>query len=334
MATGLRALALDQCGVFTARQAFTCGIEPAELRALTRTGELVVIRRSVYSHGDDIPAAPRERHKLDVAAALLVKSGTVAHSGPDPRLAVGRRSAAYLLGLPAPIPMTLPERASGRSSRQLRRQERVVHLVSGTRVQRTYRGGIEVSPAELLSVDVDHSLGFPSTSLARTAIDIARESDWYHAVAVVDGAMHAGVSQFELNATLERCAGWAGTRQARRAVAFGSPLAESPLESRTRALLAEYGLPEPELQVDLFDARGFIGRVDIMLRQFRTVLEPDGRVKYTDPRVLWAEKVREDRIRDAGWEVVRPTWADVTERPVELIGRIRAAFVRAQRRAA
>ena len=45
--------------------------------------------------------------------------------------------------------------------------------------------------------------------------------------------------------------------------------------------------------------------------------EFDGRVQYTetfgeDPRtVLWREKRREDRLRRAGWSVVRWIWADL-----------------------
>ena len=75
------------------------------------------------------------------------------------------------------------------------------------------------------------------------------------------------------------------------------------------------------------------------------MLEFDGQVKYSrsadqpDPfghrrspqQVLWAEKQREDRLRELGYEVVRVTWADLDD-PVALARRIRAAIERARRR--
>jgi hypothetical protein len=43
-----------------------------------------------------------------------------------------------------------------------------------------------------------------------------------------------------------------------------------------------------------------------------------------------AEKRREDRVRDVGWQVVRWTWADLSRR-AELVGRLEAAFRRGRR---
>ena len=79
-------------------------------------------------------------------------------------------------------------------------------------------------------------------------------------------------------------------------------------------------LPLPEPQVDIHDARGFAGRVDFLWREQRTIGEFDGRIKYgrlvpagrSPEDALWNEKLREDRLRDAGWEVARWTWADLS----------------------
>jgi hypothetical protein len=72
------------------------------------------------------------------------------------------------------------------------------------------------------------------------------------------------------------------------------------------------GLPRPELQVEIYDAAGFIGRADAWYEDAAVAIEFDGKVKYTDPRyasspgeVLWEEKRREDRMRAVGIRVVR-----------------------------
>jgi very-short-patch-repair endonuclease len=63
------------------------------------------------------------------------------------------------------------------------------------------------------------------------------------------------------------------------------------------------------------------------------VLEFDGAGKYLDHADLLAEKDREDRIREMGYEVVRIRWSDLA-RPGLLRRRILAAIARAEERAA
>jgi very-short-patch-repair endonuclease len=81
---------------------------------------------------------------------------------------------------------------------------------------------------------------------------------------------------------------------------------------------------------------GLIGRVDFLWDQYRTIGEFDGRLKYDGERrqTLYDEKRREDRLREAGFEVVRFGWADVQGEARALGRRLPAAFARAARRAA
>jgi hypothetical protein len=112
---------------------------------------------------------------------------------------------------------------------------------------------------------------------------------------------------------------------------------ESVGESRSLALFLQEHLPLPEPQVEIHDARGLAGRVDFLWREQRTIGEFDGRIKYgrlvpagrSAEDVLWNEKLREDRLRDAGWEVARWTWADLST-PSLVAGRILAAFARSR----
>jgi hypothetical protein len=75
------------------------------------------------------------------------------------------------------------------------------------------------------------------------------------------------------------------------------PLSESVGESRLRVLMHAYGLPAPELQVEIHDADGFVARVDFFVREYGVVVEFDGMVKYGggSASVLIQEKTREDR---------------------------------------
>jgi very-short-patch-repair endonuclease len=100
-------------------------------------------------------------------------------------------------------------------------------------------------------------------------------------------------------------------------------------------VVAEAGLPAPRPQARISDADGVIARVDLLFEEQRTILEVDGKLKYVDPdddQVLWREKKREDRLREAGYEVVRVTWADLMYHPERVRARLLAAFARAQRR--
>lgn len=61
------------------------------------------------------------------------------------------------------------------------------------------------------------------------------------------------------------------------------------------------------------------------------MVEFDGKVKYSDRDVLFAEKQREDRIRSLGYEVVRLTWSDLS-RPERVRALLQAALARARQR--
>jgi hypothetical protein len=115
-------------------------------------------------------------------------------------------------------------------------------------------------------------------------------------------------------------------------VSFADARSESPLESLGRVRFDEQGLPPPDLQVLVADGDGAFARVDQCWEEHRTVAEADGALKYATAADLFAEKRREDRLRDAGFEVVRYTWDDALRRPDALAARVRRAFARSASR--
>jgi hypothetical protein len=315
----LAALADRQGGPFTTAQARVCGYDEDEVARLLRHGAWTRLRRGVYCDAvllgglDD-----RARHVMQLRALFLRLSGA-AH--------VSHASAAVLHGLPLLEPrldvlhVTRPELAASRVDADVR------HHAAGLPDQHLVPAGVE---------------GLPVTTPARTAVDVARESDLPGAVVVCDGILQAGVTWAELDRTLDFCRDWPGARTAGRAVSLADAGAESPGESLTRLACLRGGLPQPQTQAVVRDRSGFVGRVDLLWEEHRTVAEFDGRVKYGVPEtggsgrgdeVLWREKRREDRLREAGYEVVRVVWADLFDART-LSARVRRAFSRSGPRAA
>jgi hypothetical protein len=279
----------------------------ALIRAQVR-GDVRRLRRGAYvgvDHWETLDAAAR--HVLAVRAALVGQPGAL----------VSHWSAAAVLGLPAvgrrddAVHFTVPRSTGGRSTPGVRRHQ------AARAVAETVVDGMRV------------------TSVARTLVDIAREAGVLAAVCAGDAALRSGVvTARQLATELSSCGTCRGVRLARLAVAFMSPLAESPGESLSRVRMAEMGLRAPQLQRELRDATGFVARVDFLWPALGVVGEFDGRAKYgvdADPRGaadrLWREKVREDRIRALGLTVARWTWDDAW-RGNSMVRILRAAGVR------
>lgn len=289
--------------VVTRAHALADGRTAREVDALVRSGRWVALRRAVYLTQSLLPDDPVLRHAVQVAAVALSSSLPVVAS---------HGSAALLHGLP-----------------QLRTPERPV--LTRVRSDGAARSAPRRAAALVASVPREHLTrvhGVPVTSVARTAVDLARTHDDVDAVLAVDAALRV-VPRSALLTVLDVQRGWPGAARAVRQVAFGDGRAESALESLGRLRMAELGLPAPELQVVVGGADGPVARVDYLWREHRTVGEADGRLKYADRDAVWAEKRREDRLRDAGYEVVRFTWDEALRRPHVLAERALRAFARA-----
>jgi hypothetical protein len=275
------------------------GVDPRDLQRACRRGELVRVRRGVYIRTSTwSESGPRDRHLLSILAV-------VARCHP-PYLVAGR-SAGVLWGLPfaaewpEDVVLLVPPVGGGSSEPGVRRT---------TVSARAERG---------MLVD-----GIPATSLARTALDMARAEDFARAVAILDRAQwrrdpHATTLE-ELCDVLAEASFARRAAHLWRAVTFSTPLSDSPYESLARVAIHELGFEPPLLQVELRDAEGRI--VPDFLWPGVAAAEFDGRVKYTrdeytagDPsRVVWAEKRREDRLRRMVPTVVRIVADDLSDR--------------------
>lgn len=74
---------------------------------------------------------------------------------------------------------------------------------------------------------------------------------------------------------------------------------------------------------------GPLARVDLFWHAQRTVGEVDGLLKYDDDQPgapLVAEKLRQEVVEEAGYVVVRMTWAQIHGEPRRTAQRVRIAF--------
>jgi hypothetical protein len=295
---------MDPSGAFTTADALSAGwtrygIRLAPWKQLTKGAW---VTQSRWDAMDD-----RAQHLCLVQAALLTR-------GPGWQAA--RRSAAVAHDLPllGRLP-TVPQLAR----QPLRRTDR-----SSSRHHR-----LSTLPPEHTTVQ----RGLAVTSLARTVVDLAREESMESAVVVADAALRVGLSREELLAVAETCRSWPGGTRGLAVARFADGLAESPHESRSRVSIHRCGLPAPELQVAVWLGDLFLGIVDMLWRRFNLVGEADGRLKYTSPAVFYAEKIREERLVDAGLAVTRWSWADGANRNGELDRKIRSGLDRGFRQA-
>jgi len=189
---------------------------------------------------------------------------------------------------------------------------------------------VALHAAELPADHVTNGSGLPVTTVERTVIDLGRTLPFRAGVVAADSALRsAGASQERVRAVLGDCAGWPGIRRAARVVELADARAESPLESLCRAVFDELGMPRPDLQTLVVDPHdGWWARVDFLWADHGTVVEADGMAKYTGLATLREEKLRQERIEELGYSVVRVTWAQVTRDPAGTVNRIRRAFVR------
>ena len=302
---------------FTPAAARAVGLSRDVLARGVRRGLLVRLAHSSYVLArvwDD--AGRRGQHLLLVAAASSQRPGSC----------VTHHSAALVHGLPMPIDCP-----------------RFVSLTT----DRTHRTSTARAPDRLrnAALPLEHITTRDQlvvTTPGRTVMDCLRELSLPDAVAVADAAVREGLTTVsELRMLRRQQRHWPGIRAADDGITLIDPRRETWLESWSFTRLWQLGVPTPESQVIVYDARGwFLARVDGLWREHGTVAEADGAGKYLGQlnpdgpsgeaaaRLVLAEKVREDRLRSTGLEVVRWSFGDVRHNAPAVVDQIEAAWER------
>jgi hypothetical protein len=104
-----------------------------------------------------------------------------------------------------------------------------------------------------------HVNGRLATTPAWTAIEMARALRRPSALATLDATLHVGAcSAADLRAAVRAQSGRRGFVEVRELLAFADGRTESPMESGTRMVFSDSGLPRPELQYSILDRHGRI----------------------------------------------------------------------------
>ena len=304
-------------GVRTTAELLSSGLSAGRIRRLVRDGVLDRLRPGVYAPTATVASlvrAPRDQKTRQAGEQLLGLAATLAVTSS--RSAGSHRSAALVYGLGlvssrGPGPVTEITRAPG------------------GRGSRTGDAGVLVHIAALPAGHVVSYRGVLLTSVPRTVIDLARTLPFAEGVAVADSALYARLtSKRELAAVIAECPRWQGLQRAREVTAFSDARSESVLESLSRAVFHQFGLPPPDLQVWVGDDAEVIGRADFLWRRYNTIGEADGAFKYQTPARARTQLERDARLRAAGYEVVHFTWAEITRAPAQVVEAIQVAFRR------
>jgi hypothetical protein len=104
------------------------------------------------------------------------------------------------------------------------------------------------------------------------------------------------------------------------------PRTESPMESRVRLIIVGGGLPRPVAQFDVFDDAGlFVGRVDLAYPAKKIGIEYEG-AYHRESAAFQRDLRRMNRLRAAGWTMLRFGPADVYQTPWIIVKEVGRAF--------
>lgn len=293
----LRALAHEQSGLITRRQALLSGCTERELRTLTAVGgPWVVVRRGVYCPREVWEAAGRayngQARLRDIAVHLvMVTDHLMSHD-----------SAARAHGIP-----------------MLRPGVELSHVtrlgVGGARTEH----GVRHHLSRICLLNTPQVDGMTVTGLARTGLDLAREHGLRMGVVALDHVLGLGVTAEDLDAELLAMWCWPNVTRARAARELCRVGADSAGESLTRLAVRELGLGEPETQFPVSTPRG-VAWTDLLLGCH--VIEFDGRQKFRRVEegglatrdigeIMWDERERQNLVCQQGLGMSRVHWAEL-----------------------
>jgi hypothetical protein len=291
----VRRLALSENGLISRYAALNAGVPADDVVRLVRGGTWVPVRRGWYTHRDHWQALDERigRPRLLIVAShrSLARPHVVSHS-----------SAANLLDLPI-----------------LQVSDGLVHVTKPGGPRAWVRHGIKHHQARYTQEQVIARLGVPVLDIARTALDIGRESGFVHGVCAIDAARQRGVTMAELQAALTAMRHWPNVAASRAALDFSDDGAESIGESLLRIVVDEAGLGPIQTQFELRDGSRS-ARCD--MRVGRQLFEFDGRLKYLRPaaggiatkpsdQIVWEEKQRQDWLGGFELGMSRIVWSEL-----------------------
>lgn len=275
---------------FTYAQGLAAGISPGRLRSRAFRKVLP----GVYVDA----SAPRRAYER-VEAALLIH--------PVPAYA-SHTSAARVYGLP--VPKALTEEHVTVFRRQDRRNRRGVtsHLAPASG-STTHLSGIRISTPAQLFTEMATLVGL---------VDL---------VVIGDDMVRRGLATPE--ELVGAAAAYTGNhaRKARRAAGLVRRDVDSSMETRLRLLIVLAGLPEPKVNLKIYEDGRLLYRFDLSYPGLRLAVEYDGR-QHREDDDQWDHDIdRDDWLDHHDWMIVKVFSRGIYREPAKTIERVRRAIV-------
>jgi hypothetical protein len=187
----------------------------------------------------------------------------------------------------------------------------------------TTRSGMAVRRSALTADEVVLRHSFPTTTPARTLLDISCRRPLVEAVVIADMALHSRViTPDALVESLGTYEGAWGVKALRKVAWHAEPATESPMETRMRMVLGLGGLPRPQAQVSIYGDTGeLLGRPDLFYPAERLGLEYDGSIHHGS---LVEDNRRQNRLLNAGVRLLRFGAGDIYGAPDSVVALVRA----------
>ncbi len=199
-------------------------------------------------------------------------------------------------------------------------EPRVIHL--SARVGRRRVRGVQIHRPRTVECEV-HDRAPRHADVPRTLLDLASMLSFADLRRALAEADHRSSST---RARCVRCAGPGQRGSQALRVALDSHLPSlahtlSALEERFLLLCEDAGVPLPEVNVLVAGLK-----VDALWRARRLVVELDGHDAHGYPAAAERDRRRELTLRDAGYDVRRYTWQQVTEQADRVIADLRTGL--------
>jgi very-short-patch-repair endonuclease len=292
---GLAEVAGAQQGLVRVSQLRALGIGRSSMRHRISKGSLHVVLPSVLAVG------------TPVLQPLAAETAALLYAGDD--AVISHDSAAALWGL-TPTPSF------------------VALTVVSRRV--THQPGVRVHRVTTLDIrDVRLHQGLPVTAPARTLIDCA-------ATAAIDRLLNEArvlklVRDADIHAALERSPGRTGVAAMRALleVESESGFTQSRAERRLKRIIAGSGIERP-----IFNTYVEGVRADAYWPRVKLIIEVDGYQAHGHWAAFQRDRARDRRLISAGFVVLRFTWHQLIQRPLEVVAEVARTVGRLEAEAA
>jgi very-short-patch-repair endonuclease len=279
-----------QAGVFTRGQAISCGMHPREASRSIQRKDWV----RVAGRGFVLVGSPVEMAQLAWAATLSVKGGVV--WGPS----------AFKLWRPE-APLAMPHEVDVAIGESRPRQYRI-------RLRKTAVPAAEL--ADWMGVPVQT----PEMALADALAFLAnRRADSLFAWAVIRNLASAE----DLDGWVARRYSMPGAGRLRRYAAMWRSGAASQAEVLFHILMTEHGITGWRANAEIRLPNGNNARPDVLFDEARVVVEIDGWSAHGGRAAFQHDRTRQNDLVEAGYQILRFTWEDLTDRPRQCAERIK-----------